>query len=393
MRTSKDILEKEERFLLSGVESPFHLSGSLLGSDFSLETDDPAFLHCFQRFFSELQIGGAHFSTGKSTLFRVILQGAAHPLVEIETSQDSICFTRSLSGHPHPALGALHVVVQELMCAAEGFFIAHASVVADEDRAMLLCGPSGIGKTTLSLTLADHGLDFLSDDYCPFHLESGLVHPFPRSVLVKRPLPTSHRSSETGRANTTVATPHRTSVPRRPGVLICLESGFPEESDHQADLLVHEFVRPRLHKDLRGISPEILVEYLEEESRNLRLRYPRAPGLTKAVKEILHRHREGIWHTFRCDSQRPDFSQTPTMSPITVQVAALTVLRETRQMPEQVSETGFQRKSAGALLLRIVGLLDGVACYRMRVGNLEEMNLLALQALEGHPRETERTHP
>jgi hypothetical protein len=43
-------------------------------------------------------------------------------------------------------------------------FSVHAGAVADHDRALLLAGPSGAGKTTLTVALARCGLSFLGDD-------------------------------------------------------------------------------------------------------------------------------------------------------------------------------------------------------------------------------------
>jgi hypothetical protein len=43
-------------------------------------------------------------------------------------------------------------------------FSVHAGAVAADDRALLLAGPSGAGKTTLTVALVRCGLDFLGDD-------------------------------------------------------------------------------------------------------------------------------------------------------------------------------------------------------------------------------------
>ncbi|MCU0223800.1 MAG: hypothetical protein MUF27_06975 [Acidobacteria bacterium] len=76
-------------------------------------------------------------------------------------------------------------VFEALLDRVAGFAVLHAAAVAHAGCAWLLAGPSGAGKTTLSLALLERGFPLLSDDFAPFELATGLVHPFPKSLGVR----------------------------------------------------------------------------------------------------------------------------------------------------------------------------------------------------------------
>lgn len=76
-------------------------------------------------------------------------------------------------------------VFEALLDRVSGFAVLHAGAVAHAGRAWLLAGPSGAGKTTLTLALLARGFLLLSDDFAPLELSTGLVHPFPKSLGVR----------------------------------------------------------------------------------------------------------------------------------------------------------------------------------------------------------------
>jgi hypothetical protein len=101
-----------------------------------------------------------------------------------------------------PALGAvLHL---------RGIPLVHASSVAIDDAAALLVGMSGLGKSTLTATLAAEGMPFLCDDLAALHIEDGRVFVQPAYPLLKV---SPHFSGFLGRSEDDL--PHVfTSVPR-----------------------------------------------------------------------------------------------------------------------------------------------------------------------------------
>jgi len=75
----------------------------------------------------------------------------------------------------------------------DGLAVLHAASLLGPRGVLLLAGPAGHGKSSLTLALVERGMRFLSDDYAPLDLERRLVHPFPRRVAISQtphgPLP------------------------------------------------------------------------------------------------------------------------------------------------------------------------------------------------------------
>jgi hypothetical protein len=64
-------------------------------------------------------------------------------------------------------------------------FRLHAGGIVRNGVAVLLVGPSGAGKSTLVMRLVTDGFSLLSDDEVWIDLESHLVHPSNRAMLLK----------------------------------------------------------------------------------------------------------------------------------------------------------------------------------------------------------------
>jgi hypothetical protein len=69
----------------------------------------------------------------------------------------------------------------------------HAAAIARDDGAVLIVGPSGMGKSTLSTLLCERGWRFMGDDIAPVRMSSDDVLPFPvapyRRIGIGRKLP------------------------------------------------------------------------------------------------------------------------------------------------------------------------------------------------------------
>lgn len=63
--------------------------------------------------------------------------------------------------------------------------LIHAGVLSHGGQGILIVAPSMHGKTTLTLELLRRGFDFLSDEVAAVGLKDALVHPFPRSLVIR----------------------------------------------------------------------------------------------------------------------------------------------------------------------------------------------------------------
>jgi HprK-related kinase A len=74
---------------------------------------------------------------------------------------------------------------------AHQFVIIHAGIVARDDRAILMPGASGVGKSSLTAALCARGWRLLSDELALIDLADGMAYPMPRPISVKNAAITS----------------------------------------------------------------------------------------------------------------------------------------------------------------------------------------------------------
>lgn len=289
-----------------------------------------------------------------------------------------------LNGHPRPEAFAAQALGRILMERVSAFTVLHAATLASTQGALAVSGTSGAGKTTLTLALLEAGWSYYSDDFCPVHRKTGLVHPFPRSLWVRPPgQKTSHQ--RTGKVLFPVeGQGFSIGGPPRPlRWLVCLGA---EDNDNDSGR--NACLRLNLRKGLGGplldelqrIEGAVLCPVALEDSLRWTLRYPRAEGRTRKVKELLHRHREAIWNEFSQPETHPDFSREPILAEMPPHEAAFFLLQELKHDLAEVLRPGAMRP--GALLSHLVDLLSGVACYRLRPGPLDRCMALIQAATD-----------
>jgi hypothetical protein len=64
-------------------------------------------------------------------------------------------------------------------------FFLHAAAIGVNGRVVALPAFPGTGKSTLTLALAESGLEYLSDELAPVDLQTLMVEPFPHAICLK----------------------------------------------------------------------------------------------------------------------------------------------------------------------------------------------------------------
>ena len=289
-----------------------------------------------------------------------------------------------LGDHPDPCLRAYQIVTSTLMREMEEFFIIHAGVVAKDNNALIISGPSGSGKTTLITALLEADFHFLSDDFCPIHEGTRQVHPFPRTIWFVKPNNDSPGPEGEQAFHTML---HRRKVPlrlehlkvriaTRPYTiksLICLD---PEVKADRFGT-----IRVALKKEgegpfLKAVSDHkgIVLERLREDSFAWLIRYPRDRHLTFQINQFLAVMDPYILDAYKVSPYAPDFSKNPSLIPLPRHTTVHYLMAELKAFPIK----------PGAYYMKLNELLEGVSCYCLSTGKLEQMKELALNTIEGN---------
>ncbi len=277
--------------------------------------------------------------------------------------------------------------VESVMDAVESRAVLHgASLVAPSGDAIVLCAPSGHGKTTLALALTARGYRLLGDDYSPLDLDTGRVEPFPRAVSLERRSTArpGERPPEAGGAHhlagktlldPAVATSGRLASEPYPLRRVFVLSGRAASWDARRAPVELELTCAAGAVDAAqtGIRSwpgvEILAVRRLQRLERVRIRVdPAVLPLEQLERRLAD---PAVIFSDRRWPTRPDFSDEPAADPLDRLTAVGIVARE---LLNRRPGRGILRRyrSAAALFAALVAASHDVRAYRVRVGRLED---------------------
>jgi len=349
-----------------------HRCYRILGLGVRVEAEPAAFLETFQANYARFEVAALD-PAGPSLDFR-FEDGPAGPSLAVDGVPEP------LAGHPHPREFAAMRLAQLVMDRVRGFTVLHAGVVGTSKGTLAVAGPSGAGKTTLTLALVEAGLSYFSDDFCPLSRATGQVHPFPRSLWVQAAA--GRPASRRGKAILPLDGPGMRVAdgPMPLAWVICLQDApVPGDPVEQLGVALREGREGPFLEAIRAV-PGASVQAPGGEWPELwRIRYPRSAF--RAVKAELDRHHGACWNVFSLAAARPDFTREPSLTPIPPMEAAFFLLRELRHSLLDPGLPGAMKP--GALLAHLGALLAGTACYRLTPGPLARQLKLVQEVLAG----------
>ena len=272
---------------------------------------------------------------------------------------------------------------------ATEYAVLHAAAFADDRTgASLIAGPSGHGKTSMTLELVNRGFRFLSDDYAPMVLATGKVHPYPRTVGIivdgDARIPSQFREAAAAADIPRLMGKSLVDVGAVMGDDVILSEPVPVRNvfvldagarDRPSETSRIEFaVWPDSASEVEERLTSILgVKVLDRRNRDdvsvWRIELHHDKLATGALSKLLNE--KYVAYSYGLAGPRPDFDAEPRLDPLKRRETATFLCREMQNR----RDSGMLMQRFGgdttALFVEVAAALVGAKCWKVTVGQFE----------------------
>jgi hypothetical protein len=284
----------------------------------------------------------------------------------------------------NPDVHAYHVLLADLLERTGGLFVLHGLAVAQQGQSLIVSAPSGFGKTTLAVHLAQRGFGLLTDDLVGIDRATGQVLPFPKTLGLRpgtrRGLPDGlsrrARRARTGDAAAggdwtvdPVALFGRLAPPMPPSMLVVVRPPGKGASARRLPLMHLRFLahrKPPL-ESLRAIAGVEDAWVDRSDPELFCVLFFEGGGLDRYIR----RNRKSIILAMKRPPVGPRFDRPPRMWPIGPFQAALELGQE---MVNRGHGSRIEREFRGReahLVMELATLLRRCRCFAMTTGRLD----------------------
>jgi GTPase SAR1 family protein len=262
------------------------------------------------------------------------------------------------------------LVLGEIFRSLEDFIFFHAGVVARNGQALVLSGSPHSGKSTLVREFVKDGFTFYSDEFCPVHLKSHRVYPFPRSVWLSE-----RRDGKPGPPEKIPISPETLGSPVGEKAIAIKRLVFLDPHRNRGHKTsFHTLIRSaRKNQFLRDLQREdIRVKKIpNSDFHAVSLANTDAPGARGRLSRAVHRNRAGILQAYQIHDHDVDFSLKPSIEEIRPAEAAR---RWLSNLIDRSNPLTIERP--GMVFYHLCLLLKDTPCYRLKPGDLEATKAL-----------------
>ena len=335
-------------------------------SSFVIESDDPDFLSDFERIYQPFRIKVAP----ECSPYRVIFKN--QPFIEIDGQR---FHSRNVDALRQYAFSAC---INAALANVRSHYLFHAaSLCTQNGEGIIIAGQSGLGKSTLTLTLMEKGFHYLSDDVAAIGINDYLLYPFPRSIGIRSQNGTLEPKKQIDISDlaTTFSPGSIRRSPCTPCYLFVLSN--PDNGNcENTRYLILDHLSPALLGEIRSLLNVVdakIVSLHPLPTIQLQLRPGTLPIVEPEIIKVCQAHGIVLFEISNGSENAPDFKRDAELISISGSQAVQELLRQTKSGWRSAILLDIFNGSIGRFYISLFDMIKNVECYRLHVGQLDQM--------------------